>query len=239
MVAAESAADTLPQVHAAAEAYRAGEYERAAQLWTTVLAHEYLPAAERGRLCHNIGNAAFRRERPAEAVAWYTASLRLRPRSGDTWANLELARTGAGWDPEDRGDLGATLRRLFTSLTAPEADAAALLALALLALALGGEALRGGALWRRAIVAGLLVLALAAAWAVGSRLRETPDEWLVTAREGTSLRSEPRPDAVSLGRLAPGARGLAVDELPEWVRLKADDAPAFWVRRADVFALER
>lgn len=223
----------------AAEAYRAGDYERAAEFWSASLADGQLPAAERARLCHNLGNAAWRRERAAEAAAWYTAALRLSPRSPDTWANLELARASAGWDPEDRGDLRDTLWRVFTSLTAAEADGAALLVLVLLALALAGEALRGGPLWRRTILAAVLALALAGASAVGSRLREVPDEWLVIAQEGTSLRSEPRPDAVSLGRLEPGQRALAIDELPDWVRLEVDNGSASWVRRSDVFALER
>jgi tetratricopeptide (TPR) repeat protein len=243
----EVAPAPIPSEPAAADsgatAYRAGDYERASVAWETALAAASeaggRAAAERARLCHNLGNAAWRRDRVAEAAAWYTASLRLRPRDADTWANLELARATAGWDPEDRGDLKDTMKRLLTGLTARESDGAALAALVLLAIALGGEALRGGRTWRRAILGAGVALTLAVACAIGSRLRETPDIWMVTHAGGASLHSEPRDDALSLGRLEPGARARAVDELPDWVRLVTEDAPASWVRREHLFSLER
>jgi tetratricopeptide (TPR) repeat protein len=240
LLSVSSATPAAPfgQSDEAATAYRAGDYSRAAELWSSALEADGLPAAERARLYHNQGNAAWRRGRVAEAAGWYSASLRLRPRSADTWANLELARASAGWDPQDSGDLRDTLGRVCTSLTASEADGAALLGLVLLALALLGEALRGGVGWRRASYAAVLLLAMSSAWAYGSRLREVPGECLVTSDDGASLRSEPRREAISLGRLDPGTRAVIVDELPNWVRLRVDDAPASWVERAKIFHLD-
>lgn len=231
------------QSETGAAAYRAGDYELAGVLWERSLAAAArsadVCAAERARLCHNLGNAAWRRDRLGEAAAWYTASLRLRPRNADTWANLELARATAGWDPEDSGDLPDTVGRLCKALTAREADWAALAALALLATALAGEALRGGRAWRRAIPGAGVALILAVSCVLGSRLREAPDVWMVTHDEGASLRSEPRDSALSLGLLEAGMRAQALDELPGWIRLRSADSPPAWVRREQVFPLER
>lgn len=105
---------------AATDAYRRGDFDAATRAWTQLLADRSLPAAERARLCFNLGNAAFRDERPLEAVGWYEAALRLAPRDGDAWANVEHARSAAGLAPKDRGDLAATLSRLAYAPTRAE-----------------------------------------------------------------------------------------------------------------------
>src|SRR6185436_3640855 len=89
---------------AAIDAYRRGNYDSAKSLWISALESAPLPSAERARILYDLGNAAFRSDAPLEAVGWYTASLRLRPRDADTWTNLEHARRTAKLDPADRGD---------------------------------------------------------------------------------------------------------------------------------------
>ncbi len=99
----------------AVAAYRAGDLDTARSLWLELLEAEprVVRGAERGRVLFNLGNLALRAQADLEAVGWYTASLRLRPRDADTWANLEFARLGTGLEPADRGDLKDTLARLF------------------------------------------------------------------------------------------------------------------------------
>ena len=150
----------------ATKAYRAGDHVTAAALWQEALGlarTQELGDAERGRLLYNLGNAAYRQGDLLVAVAWYTAALRLTPRNPDLWANLELARSEVDLEPADRGDLAATLNRLLSSLTRPEAEWLVALALAVLALALGGEATRGGRLWRRLATGALGVTLLSSA----------------------------------------------------------------------------
>lgn len=221
----------------AAEAYRAQDYPTAAALWEQALAGAKWPG-ERARLLYNLGNGAYRREQYLEAVGWYTASLRLAPRDGDAWKNLELARSSAELEPADRGDLAATARRLVSSLTRAEAEWLLLLALLGWAACLAGEALRGGRTWRRLCWLGLLAVLVAGVplgwhlWHAGER------PLMVVQGGGTQGRSEPRSDATALRRLEPGAVVLWRDELPGWVGVRADGTD-LWVRERAVFELER
>jgi hypothetical protein len=113
---------------AAVDAYRRGDYAGAKSLWIATLetgrdeSGAPLPDGERARILYDLGNAAFRAGEPLEAVGWYTASLRLRPRDAETWSNLEHARRTAKLEPADRGDLAATLGRLLTSITHVESQ---------------------------------------------------------------------------------------------------------------------
>ena len=221
----------------AAEAYRGQDYGTAAALWQDALQGTTL-AEERGRLLYNLGNTAFRRERPFEAVGWYTAALRLTPRDGDLWTNLELARSEAGLDPADRGDLASTSRRLVSSLTRAEAEWLLLLTLLAWGGLLAGEALRGGRTWRRLAWLGLALVLMSGAplaWHL-SHAGERP--LMVVQKGGTQGRSEPRPDAAALDRLEAGQVVQWRDELPGWVGVHADGKD-LWVRATATFDLDR
>jgi len=222
----------------AVSAYRSGDYPSASVLWERALEQAVAPA-ERSRLCFNLGNAAYRQGEVTMAVAWYTASLRLAPRDADAWANLELARAEAGLEPADTGDLTATLWRGLTSFTRPEGEWLALLGIALLVLALLGEALRGGLLWGRlawttAGLALLLSLPLARHLVI-----DTEADAMIVASTGAQGRSEPRPDAKRLERLAQGLEVTVVDHVPGWVRVQSAAERRLWVSEASVMSLHR
>lgn len=221
----------------AVEAYRRGEWEQAGELWRAALADPTLPAhcAERGRILHNLGNAAYRAERKLEAVAWYTLALEQRPRDASSWANLELARSECGLEPQDRGDLASTLGRAAGSWTQAEAGWIAVGGLLLAALALGFEALRGGRAGRLAVAAGLSCLLLCLIPLVLERMRD-PRPWtLCVERSPVPLRSEPREEAAGIADWLPGARGVRIDELPDWVKLELGDGTQGWVPRTSCF----
>jgi len=226
----------------ATEAYRAGDHVTAEALWREALSAagtQEVGDLERGRLLYNLGNALYRQGNLLVAVAWYTAALRLTPRDPDLWANLELARSEVDLEPADRGDLAATLNRLLESLTLPEAEWSAALALALLALALGGEALRGGLLWRRLATGALVVTLLASAPLLRHLAIEGTRPLLVVQEGGTQGRSEPRSDSAPLARLEAGQRVQRLDALPGWVRVEGAGDRPLWVREASVFDLAR
>ena len=202
-------------------AYRSGDYASAKAHWAGAL-EQTTGSARRGELLHNLGNAAFREGNFLEAVARYTSAVEHAPRQSDTWANLELARSRAGLEAADRGDLAATVERLYSILRLPELELLSFGVLALLGLCLLGEALRGGRLTRCLAVIFLgLGLGLAAlhTW----RAVHTPAQRaMVTASGGAALRSEPNLDLPVILRVDGGGIIELVDSLPGWLRVRAD-----------------
>lgn len=230
---AESAARRF---EAAVQAYRQGDYETAANLWKALLV-EPGHGIDRSALTYDLGNAAWRRERPLEAAGWYTATVRETPRDRDAWANLELARERAGLEPADRGDLSSTLRRLVGALTLAEAEWLVLVLALALASVLVLEAFLGGALLKRSAWCGAALLVLACVpW--GWRLAgQDADPAFVTAAGGASLRAEPRAEATAVGRADAGSLVERVDAVPGWVRVRAPDGGRGWVAEDELLAL--
>ena len=207
------------------EAYRAGDYRSAESRWRRALELGEVDAAD---VLYNLGDNAWRRERPLEAAAWFTASLRLDPRRAAAWANLELARAEAGVAPADRGDLTSTARRFAFAFTRGESEWLALGGVALLALALAHEALRGGAVARRLALAAGLFAALAAAPFLAHLVRGEGPAMLVVAPEGAAVRGEPAPEGALVGRFAAASEVRPLDRLPGWVRAEGGGAEG-WV----------
>ncbi|MCP3919241.1 MAG: tetratricopeptide repeat protein [bacterium] len=222
------------------DAYRAGDFDSAFTLWNRALAESAdQPEAERGRLAYNAGNAAYRAGRTLEAVAWYTAALRLLPGDADGWANLELARTEAELEPADRGDLTDTFKRLVSSTTRAEAEWLALAGMVLLAVCLAGEALRGGMLWRRLSLGALVLFGFLALPWIWSAVHSGSRPMMVVETRSTPARSEPRADAKRLFDIPAGSEVEHLDELPGWVKIDAGEDRLVWVREGTVFDLAR
>jgi tetratricopeptide (TPR) repeat protein len=226
---------------AAVEAYRAGDLASARTLWLELLEVQppVVEGAERARVLYNLGNLAVREQRDLEAVGWYTAALRLRPRDADTWANLEFARLTGGLEPADRGDLAATVSRLLGALAREEAVLLALLALVPLALCLALEALRGGRAVRIASALALCLALLGLAPLAHSWTTKLADPQLIVEAKGAAARSEPRTDAERIETLSSGESFERVGEYPGWVQLRLAGGRRGWVRAESVFALDR
>jgi len=218
------------------EAYRRGDPESAAHLWQRLVAegHAELDSAV---LCYDLGNAAFRSGRPLEAAAWYSASLRMEPRSADAWSNLELAREKAGLEPADRGDLVDTLRRLATAQTLAELEWTLVVLAGLLLASLLLEAVLGGASLRRtawSLAALLVVVAALWTWRV---TQDRGPQLFVVESGGTTIHSEPRADAAAVGRAEPAELLEPTDALPGWRRVRSRSGARGWVREAEVLEL--
>jgi len=233
---AHSAANQEPAAEredGAVAAYRAGDTTTARELWRAALAGT--GGRERARIAYNLGNTAYRAGAPFDAVGWYTLSLREFPRDADAWANLEYVRAEIELEPADRGDLASTARRLVSILTRAEAQWLFLIVLALWAVTLVGEALRGRP-WRGAVAAGAACLALASLPLLWHATRpEHP--LLVVEKGGAAGRSEPRPDAKTLARLAAGAQVQWRDAVPGWVGVEDGEGQRLWLRETSVFDL--
>jgi len=240
--AAAPANDQRPlDTHAlAVEAYRAGDWESAETLWRDVLrATEGDDDFDRASVLYDIGNCAFRRGNVLAAVGWYTAAARRAPRDGDVRANLEFARTEAGLDPADRGDLEATFARLVTALTVAEAEWLVLVALFGLAIAFVYEALYGGPFGRRAVTVALVVLALTLVPWIAALRAAAGDPYLVVADSGAPVRSEPRDDATVLSTAGAGEILERTDAFPGWIEVELDEGRSGWVPEPALFALRR
>lgn len=224
---------------AAVAAHRAGDYSTAEALWRSLL-DEPLSREDRARVLYDLGNTAWRtgtQRGRHEAVAWYTACIRLAPRHADAWRSLELARSELGLEPADRGDLAATLQRLVSAFTPRESLVLSLGALALLAALLAVEALRGGRRWRWLSGLALVLFLLASAPLVWNRLHADGDPVMVVAESGVTLRSEPKPDLPALEHAPPGEVLERIDELPGWTRVETSAGRRGWLPATDVQAL--
>ena len=228
----------------AVEAYRRGDFETAENLWIAALEGDALSAQERGRILYDVGNAAFRRGNVLEAVGWYTASLRVRPRDADTWKNLEHARATAKLEPADRGDLASTTWRLYSSLTLAESEWLAIGGAILWLGALVAEALRGGRLLRRLAWVGLGVTLLCLSPWIYHRAHDGLDTVLVvegadSSSHGVEAHSEPRSDATVVGNASAGDEVERLDELPGWTKIELPGGSSGWIASRAAFALRR
>lgn len=230
------------------EAWRAGRYELAEGRWLDVLVDLDSTAADlRGRdrffdrhvLLHGLGNAAFRLDRPLEAVGWYLAALRYAPRDRETRANLSLARRAAELEDESPTDFTSSVRASLDLVTASEARWLALLGLGPLLLTLLGEAARGGRVWRLLVAVAVLVAAAAATPLAHHLIAADAEPVMVVESEPVPLRAEPLEARPPIAELLPGAIVERIDGLPDWVRVERPDGSRGWVRAAAVFDLVR
>lgn len=220
-----------------AEAYRRADYARAEEVWRGLLERDLDPL-DRARVYYDLGNAAWRLEKPHEAIACYTAAVRLDPRHADAWRNLEFARAKTGLPPADAGDLRATLRLALASLRPGERRGLLFGALVLWTLLLVAEIRTGGRLLRRALVAGGALVLLAAVPLAWERLVPRPaDPMLVVDGGNVALRAEPLDSRPTIGELEALEEVERIDALPGWVRVRRSDGQRGWVRAGALFPL--
>ncbi len=240
-IAPSHARDRAGDEAAAQAAYRQGDWTNAKGSWLAVLENEGGPNApsERARILYNLGNTAFRAGQTLEAVGWYTAALRLRPRDAETWQNLEHARSAAKLEPADRGDLSATAHRLFSSLTLAESEWLVLAVVLAWAGVLAMEALRGGRLWRRLAFVGVLAIGVSFVPLGFSLARDHGDVMLAIQEQKLAVKSEPRADAAVIAEVTPGDEVRRLDTLPDWTKVELGAGAVGWVESRAVFALDR
>ncbi len=217
-------------------AYRRGQYAEAEVLWRETL-QEDLSEAGRARVYYNLGNAAWRQDEAMEAVGWYSACLRISPRHGDAWNNLEFVRADAGLEPADRGDLRSTARRALLALRPAESRLLAFSALGVLGVLFLLEAFVGGALFRLLCAlgaVGTLVLCMPFFYRLGNDAR---DPMLVVRAPRVAIRAEPNTQRDQIGELEAGEEVERIDSLPGWVRVTGSEGTNGWVQEEALFPL--
>tara|TARA_R110002126_G_scaffold27665_15_gene92857 strand:- start:18 stop:758 length:741 start_codon:yes stop_codon:yes gene_type:complete len=224
---------------AANEAWRRGDAASAISMWEAQLSDPTTSSLERARLCHNLGNAAFHRKDPHEAIAWYTAGLRLDSRRGDTFANLEFARLQVGMDPADDGSLTATFHRAIDWMGASGTSWIAMIGVIGLLLCMGGEAMRGGFGWRAAVVSAICLQPLLWAPKVAHLWSRSEATWMVIEPNGTAGYSEPQRSAATVEHYMPGQVLERHDAVGDHVLVSVPGERTSWVREGTLFALER
>jgi tetratricopeptide (TPR) repeat protein len=234
------ALQTLPMaVHAspvqdlAAEgdaAYRAGQFERAIDIYQRVITGGYIS----GPLLYNMGNAWYKRGDLGRAILYYQRAKRMMPHNRDVRYNLDLARSRTVdrieqpprlpiWDLVDTvrdlisRELGARLAWIFTLAAA----------LAFAALLNVPAALRKGF---RILTLTLSVLTLVSLLLIGLRVAADhgPPEAVILV-DKVSLHSAPDPTSLEVFSLHTGTTVTIVKQLESWWEVRLADGRQGWM----------
>ena len=246
-----SDAEALSGFTAAAEAYKAEDYDKAAAAYEEVLRG----GKESGALYYNLGNSYFKKGSLGKAILNYERARRLVPRDGDLNFNLEYARQLAPTPTEG----GVGVSRRFDSFFGRDADpirdeasaptstqlsvgierrirdwtdrelAWALCGLALLLAAAHVSSLYGR--WprrsRRGVAGSLCVLWLLCTGGFVAKLSAETD--LAVAVAGTEAKFEPREDATTHFRVTQGTQAKILQVEDSWAKIRRADGKAGWV----------
>jgi hypothetical protein len=224
---------------AAAMAWHRGDVLSATSMWEAQLSDPVTSSLERARLCHNLGNAAFHRKNPHEAIAWYTAGLRLDPRRSDTHENLEFARLEVGLDPVDDGSLASTFHRAINWMGSSGTSWIAMFGVAGLLACMLGEALRGGFGWRAAVVIAFCSQPLLWAPKVVHVWTRSDANWMVIEPKGASGHAEPQRHAATVEHYLAGKILKRHDAVGDHVLVSIPGERTSWVRKAAIFDIQR
>jgi tetratricopeptide (TPR) repeat protein len=248
-----SDAGALSKFTAAAEAYKAEDYDKAAAAYEEILRG----GKESGALYYNLGNSYFKKGSLGKAVLNYERARRLIPRDGDLDFNLEYARQlaptptegGVGVPTPDvsgrdggiepassqsvilTGEVSPRLWRggqRIRNWTDREL-AWALCGLALLLAAAHVSSLYGR--WprrsRRGVAGSLCVLWLLCTGGFVAKLSAETD--LAVAVAGTEAKFEPREDATTHFRVTQGTQAKILQVEDSWAKIRRADGKAGWV----------
>ena len=228
------AEDTIDLPRSAAEAYDAGEYERAADLYTALT---FAMAAREADAWYNTGNACARAGRRGMAIAAYRTALDLAPGHLDAAANLAHLRAEVEEAP------ATALPSFLTWLVRPARRIPHVWWRRMTGLSwlLGWTAAAVGLWrigpWRRtATIAAVVCAICAGGWGAHALARRLePRAIVVTAV--APLRTGPGPDYLVTYELSDGAECFLLARQAGWVQLRVSDGGTGWTEAERVLTL--
>lgn len=215
--------------------YEAGRYEEAARDYRQLITQGYGSEA----VHFNLGNALYKTGRIGPAILEYEKAAAMAPNDAEVRSNLEFVRSLTA----DKTTGGAQTTSFFVerllSLTTPDQDAVALLALFLAMGALVAIRIAGGAeMMRRLAVWGMVVLALpllvaASAYSIKLYRAATTTQAIVLA-ERLDVRSGPGEDNTTLFTVHEGLKLRVRSEQGAWLLVSLENGLNGWVPASSV-----
>lgn len=211
-------------------AYRAGQYDRAIDIYQRVITGGYIS----GPLLYNMGNAWYKRGDLGRAILYYERAKRMMPHNHDVRYNLDLARSRTVDRIEQPPrlpiwNLVDTIRDLVS-----RQFGARLAWILTLAAALSFAALLNlsGTLRRvfRAVTLTLSILALVALLLIGLRVAADhgPPQAVILV-DKVSLHSAPDPTSLEVFSLHTGTTVTIVKKLEGWWEVRLADGRQGWM----------
>jgi hypothetical protein len=213
------------------EAYSAGQYEKASDLYQKVVKEGYSSP----ELFYNLGNAYFKMNDLPHAILWYERARRLDPGNEDINFNLNVANSRISDKIEAVPEL--FYKRWFHSLTdlypanswAWYTVAAFLLSLASLCVYVVSRNLvfRKAGFWSGLVLfAGTLFL-LWISWAAYSQVRSLREAILFTPT--VTVKSSPDEKSVDLFVLHEGTKVQILDQIGDWYEIRIANGSVGWL----------
>lgn len=214
------------------EAYRAGDYGKAARLYESLVAKEWKPAA----VYYNLGNTYFKQDQIGRAILSYEEARRIKPRDRDAAANLKYVRSLLEYRIEDKRNwYERALDGFLRFFTFQEIGLASLAVGVLFWLSWGIPLYRNpGAPWggKRK---GLLVVALGVFSLLGMKgIHEGTVQEAIVLKAKAAVRYGPsHKDQVAL-RLGEGMKVRLVKRAGEWSRVVLTNGETGWIYEEDL-----
>lgn len=225
-VEAEKPEDPARLFVLANDAYQAGEYDRAAELYRRILER----GIDTGHLHYNLGNAYLRGGELGRAIAAYRRSQLRLPRDEDVRANLEFARrtTRDALEPPSPSPVVSTLFFWHYGLSLGELATATVVGNLLLWGLLAARLLGRGREALRWLTIAVLVPLLAVGGSLALRLAQ-PRRVAVVLPQEVAAQSGPGADAVVRFKLHAGTEVRVRDQRDGWLRISLPDGQQGWI----------
>ena len=216
----------------ATDAYNEGEYQKAVDLYESILVEDLHSTA----LYFNLGNAHYKLGRIAPSIYYYEKALLLDPNDAEIRNNLGFAQnmTLDDIEPMPRTDL----RRAYdTVLHMLSMDRWAYLGIALMFLFVIGSLfyyLLDQPNQKRisliGALAALLLATAATAFAYLNYREYQRDQPAIIFSESLPVKTEPNPRSETVFELHEGTKVQVLDSLDSWVRLRIADGQTGWAQ---------
>ncbi len=214
------------------EAYAAGEYERAVELYEELVSMEYQYFA----LYYNLGNAYFKSNQIAPAILYYEKALELNPSHNDVIFNLNVANTRIV-DKIDKVPEFFIWKWWRAFYNAFPMDIWALTGLVLFILSLvslmvyfltSSLIIQKAGFWLALILFFFSLISLNNARIQNRRIAK--QDTAIVYSPVVTVKSSPSQESVDLFVLHEGSKVYIKEELNEWYRIRIDNGSEGWIK---------